>query len=209
VPDDHASTQADLLIQAELSGRASRGLQRLRRIVERIRNGVFDPVAIGRHEWRGDALLEVDGQMGLGPVVALIALSQLMTRAHDTGIAVAAIRNNNHLGMLAWYVERVASNGQAAITLTTSEALVHPWGGRGGSPGGHRDRHGCRHFQAIGIPRTLADLGLPREKERWVAEQALTATRMIDNNPRPLDVGAMRRIVRAAFSGDRTALRED
>jgi LDH2 family malate/lactate/ureidoglycolate dehydrogenase len=32
--------------------------------------------------------------------------------------------------MLSWYVERVARQGQVAIATCTSEALVHPWGGR-------------------------------------------------------------------------------
>jgi LDH2 family malate/lactate/ureidoglycolate dehydrogenase len=32
--------------------------------------------------------------------------------------------------MLALYAERIAAQGQAIIALTTSEALVHPWGGR-------------------------------------------------------------------------------
>jgi L-2-hydroxycarboxylate dehydrogenase (NAD+) len=130
VSEEHADIQVDLLLHAELSGRASHGLLRLRRIVERIRNGVADPAAKGHHEWRGRAFLDVDGRMGLGPVVALSALAQLSQRARETGIAVAAVRNNNHLGMLEWYVERVACGGQVAIALTTSEALVHPWGGR-------------------------------------------------------------------------------
>jgi L-2-hydroxycarboxylate dehydrogenase (NAD+) len=130
VPDDHASVQVDLLLEAELRGRPSHGLLRLGRIAERIRNGVANPVTVGRHEWRGAAFLDVDGEMGLGPVVALAALSRIGERAKDTGLAMAAVRNNNHLGMLAWYVERVAAAGQVGIALTTSEALVHPWGGR-------------------------------------------------------------------------------
>jgi LDH2 family malate/lactate/ureidoglycolate dehydrogenase len=104
VPDNHASVQVDLLLEAELRGRSSHGLLRLSRIVERIRNGVTNPVTSGRHEWRGGAFLDVDGEMGLGPVVALAALSRIGERAQDTGIALAAVRNNNHLGMLAWYV---------------------------------------------------------------------------------------------------------
>ena len=39
-------------------------------------------------------------------------------------------------------------------------------------------------FQAIGIPRTLEDLGLPKDKQGWTAEQALGAVRLIKNNPR-------------------------
>jgi L-2-hydroxycarboxylate dehydrogenase (NAD+) len=130
VPSDNARTQLDLLVEAELSDRPSHGLLRLPRIVARIRNGVADPVTMGVAVWRSASFLQVDGRGGLGPVVAGAAVDKVCTRARETGIAVAAIANNNHLGMLSWYVERVARGGQTAIALSTSEALVHPWGGR-------------------------------------------------------------------------------
>ena len=130
VPEANARIQVDLLLEAELRGRASHGLLRLPRLIERIRNGVANPVTTGRMEWRGDSLLHVDGEQGLGPVVGFAALAQLSARARANGVAVATIRNNNHLGMLALYAERVAQQGQVIIALTTSEALVHPWGGR-------------------------------------------------------------------------------
>jgi alcohol dehydrogenase len=63
-------------------------------------------------------------------------------------------------------------------------------------------------FRSVGIPHTLADLGLAREKASWVAEQALTATRLVNNNPRPLNLEAMERIVHAALTGERSELRE-
>ncbi|MEE6274297.1 iron-containing alcohol dehydrogenase [Georgenia wangjunii] len=61
---------------------------------------------------------------------------------------------------------------------------------------------------SVGIPATLADLGLPGDRLRWTAEQALGAARLVANNPRPLDVDALEQIVRAAYTGDRAALRE-
>ena len=100
-PDTHARLQVDLLLEAELRDRPSHGLLRLARIVERIRNRVADPKATGSHTWRGEALLEVDGQRGLGPVVACAALDAIAEKARRTGISVAAIANNNHLGMMA------------------------------------------------------------------------------------------------------------
>jgi LDH2 family malate/lactate/ureidoglycolate dehydrogenase len=130
VPAGAAGLQADLLVAAELRGHPSHGVLRLRRIVERIRSGVADPRTTGAHSWRGSALLEVDGEQGLGPVVATSALRAVQERARTTGLAAAVIRHNNHLGMLSWYVERVAREGQIAIATCTSEALVHPWGGR-------------------------------------------------------------------------------
>jgi L-2-hydroxycarboxylate dehydrogenase (NAD+) len=130
VPADHAAIQIDLLLEAELRGVPSHGLLRLDRVIQRIANGVADPHAKGHHIWRSDAFLSVDGQMGLGPVVANAALAAIQERAQETGIALAAITNSNHIGMLGWYAENVASEGQNIIALSTSEALVHPWGGR-------------------------------------------------------------------------------
>ena len=130
VPPEHAQTQIELLLDAELRGVPSHGLLRFERIVARIANGVADAKTRGKHDWRGEAFLSVDGRAGLGPVVARHAVETIAERAKTTGIAVAAIANNNHIGMLAWYAEAIAEAGQVAIILTTSEALVHPFGGR-------------------------------------------------------------------------------
>jgi alcohol dehydrogenase class IV len=61
---------------------------------------------------------------------------------------------------------------------------------------------------SVGVPATLAELGLPHDQLRWTAEQAMGAERLVANNPRPLDVDALEHIVRAAHAGDRAALRE-
>lgn len=61
---------------------------------------------------------------------------------------------------------------------------------------------------SVGVPATLAELGLPADQQRWTAEQALGAERLVANNPRRLDVEALEHIVRAAHAGDRAALRE-
>lgn len=130
VPEPFARLQADLLIEAQMRGYASHGLLRLPRIIERIVNGVTSPTRSGAHEWIGHSFLRVDGERGLGPVVAHSALGVLKQRAQRSGIALGAIRNSNHIGMLAWYGESIARDGLVLIASTTSEALVHPWGGR-------------------------------------------------------------------------------
>jgi LDH2 family malate/lactate/ureidoglycolate dehydrogenase len=129
-PRAHAHVQADLLTEAELRGHPSHGLLRLPRLVARIVNGVLDPAAVGSHRWAKPALLVTDGQDGFGPVVALAALERVMDRARETGSATAVISGNNHLGMLAYYADHVARRGQLLIATTSTEALVHPWGGR-------------------------------------------------------------------------------
>lgn len=130
VPQSFADIQTDLLLEAQMRGYASHGVLRLPRIIERIVNGVSSPGSSGIHEWVGDCFLRVDGGRGLGPVVALSALDALKGRARRSGVAIAAIRNSNHIGMLAWYGDNVAREGLILIASTTSEALVHAWGGR-------------------------------------------------------------------------------
>jgi alcohol dehydrogenase len=56
----------------------------------------------------------------------------------------------------------------------------------------------------IGIPPTLKELGLTEDQLQYVAELGLRSARLIDNNPRPLDVDALLEITRAAYAGDRT-----
>lgn len=130
VPPKHAALQRELLVDAELRGIASHGLLRLPRIIERIANGVGDPRTIGRHDWRAPGFLHVDGERGLGPVVADAAIVALAERASTQGVAIASVANANHIGMLGFYAERAALSGKVLIALSTSEALVHPWGGR-------------------------------------------------------------------------------
>ncbi len=125
----HAECQARVLVEAELRGHPSHGLQRLPRILARIERGLIDPRTKGEGHWRSGAVLEVDGLRGLGPVVALAALDRLVERVSACGIAMAAIRNSNHLGMLAYYVEQIAAGGRIGIAMSSSEALVHPFGG--------------------------------------------------------------------------------
>jgi alcohol dehydrogenase len=62
-------------------------------------------------------------------------------------------------------------------------------------------------FASIGIPRTIADLGVTAAQLPQIAEQALGIARLIKNNPRPIGPDDMNRLVEAAFSGDRAALR--
>jgi LDH2 family malate/lactate/ureidoglycolate dehydrogenase len=130
VPTASAALQAELLVAADACGQPSHGVMRLPRIVRRIVNRVTDPAATGDHMWTGTATLAVDGRQGLGPVVATRALDAIMERSRSTGISTALLRNTNHLGMLGWYVAAAARSGHVALVFCTSEALVHPWGGR-------------------------------------------------------------------------------
>jgi alcohol dehydrogenase len=62
-----------------------------------------------------------------------------------------------------------------------------------------------RMFAAVGIPATLKALKLPKDRIEWIAEQAIGIGRLIKNNPRPIDLASMKRLLLAAFEGDLAA----
>lgn len=61
-------------------------------------------------------------------------------------------------------------------------------------------------FARIGIPVTLRELGLTEDRIDQVAEQSIGITRLIQNNPRPLPIDDMRRLIGSAFNGNLSAL---
>lgn len=134
---DHGATksdahvQAEQLLEAELRGHASHGLRRIPVLCGRLRAGLIISGIAPSAVWSSDSALSVDGNDGFGPVAAHAALDELLPRAAQTGIAAATVRRGHHIGMLAPYLERMVAEGFVAIVFTTSEGLVHPWGGAG------------------------------------------------------------------------------
>lgn len=54
----------------------------------------------------------------------------------------------------------------------------------------------------VGIPRSLADIGVERRDLPALARDALTVTRLIRNSPRPADLAALELILDAAWHGE-------
>jgi L-2-hydroxycarboxylate dehydrogenase (NAD+) len=126
-----AAVQAEQLLEAELRGHPSHGIRRVAVLAGRLRAGLIVSGVAPGIEWTSASCLAVDGNLAFGPVAAHAALDELLPRAEETGAAVASVRRSHHIGMLAPYVERIAAAGCVALVLSTSEGLVHPWGGAG------------------------------------------------------------------------------
>lgn len=126
---EEATIQADVLTEADLRGVQSHGLQRLPVLVERVRKGLLRVASEPVLNWTSDAVLCVDGRDGFGTAIADRCLKEIAPAARAHGIAALAIRDTSHLGMLGYYCNRQAEEGLVCIGMTTSEALVHPYGG--------------------------------------------------------------------------------
>ncbi len=58
---------------------------------------------------------------------------------------------------------------------------------------------------AVGVPGSLAELGISELDLLRIADDASTISRLVDNSPRKLDRDALIEILRAAWSGERTS----
>ncbi len=59
----------------------------------------------------------------------------------------------------------------------------------------------CRLEDAVGIPKSLKDIGISEKEIDDIVKDALTYERNMKNNPRPVDYESLREIVLEAYSG--------
>jgi alcohol dehydrogenase class IV len=59
---------------------------------------------------------------------------------------------------------------------------------------------------SVGIPQTVAELGVPADRLPDMARDAMSARRLVENNPRPLDEDSALVLLSAAHAGDLTVL---
>jgi alcohol dehydrogenase class IV len=140
--------------------------------------------------------------------------------AHALQYPVGALTHTPHgtgVGTLIPYVMAFNLPVRTPELAEVAHALgVEPDGGvpaggvAGGGPDGGADVRAAQaavHAAAdllasVGIPRTLAELGMPADRLSWAAGEAMTARRLVENNPRPLDEAAALALLRAAHRGD-------
>ena len=127
--EEEAFIQADVWTEADLRGIHSHGVQRLPIMVTRIQKGLLKVNVKPERTWTADAVLNVDGKDGFGTAICETSLKELIPAARKHGVAVLTVRNAAHIGMVGYYAERRAQEGFVCAGFTTTEALVHPFGG--------------------------------------------------------------------------------
>jgi LDH2 family malate/lactate/ureidoglycolate dehydrogenase len=127
--DDEAFIQADVWTEADLRGIHSHGVQRLPVMATRIQKGLLKPNVKAEKIWSTASVLNIDGKDGFGTSICELGLRELVPAVNKNGVGVLTVRNAAHIGMVGYYAERRAQEGLVCIAFTTTEVLVHPFGG--------------------------------------------------------------------------------
>lgn len=129
LPAADAETVAHALVLADLRGVDSHGVLRAGVYVERLKRRMINPTPKVRALQEGPATALLDGDNGMGPVVATAAMRLALEKARTTGTGTVAVRRGNHYGMAATYPLMALAEDCIGLTLTNGPALVTPWGG--------------------------------------------------------------------------------
>ena len=117
------------LVHADLRGVHSHGVLRVPDYVKKMTEEGVDPrgtpTIVSEH---GGAIV-VDGGNTMGQIGGTFAMKLAIEKAHNVGLAFAAVRGSNHCGAMDWYTLMAARAGMIGIAGTNALPTMAPWGG--------------------------------------------------------------------------------
>jgi len=125
-PETDAKTAAAVLLSADLRGVDSHGVARLSGYVRLWEAGRINPTPNVRvvHETPSTAV--VDGDAGLGLVVAPFAMKVAIEKAKIAGTGWVSVKNSNHYGIAGVHAMQALQHDMIGISLTNASPLVSP-----------------------------------------------------------------------------------
>lgn len=125
-PQKDAVLAADVLLSSDLRGIDSHGVARLSgyvRLWEKQRINTTPNITIV-HETATTAT--VDGDSGLGLVVAPFAMQLAMEKAEKYGSGWVSVRNSNHFGIAGYHAMQAVKKDMIGFAMTNASPLVAP-----------------------------------------------------------------------------------
>src|SRR6187551_1667712 len=124
--EEHASTSAKVLLSADLRGVDSHGVARLSGYVRlwEVKRINTDPILKIIHETPSTAV--VDGDSGLGLVVAPFSMQVAIDKAKNVGTGWVSVQNSNHFGIAGYHAMMALQHDMIGIAFTNASPLVSP-----------------------------------------------------------------------------------
>ena len=132
LPSNDAQTVADVLVQADLWGITTHG-------VSNYIKGIYVPLLSNKTITsnptiktlsEGPSVALMDGDGGMGHVVAVHAMELAINKARDTGIGAVSVTNSTHFGAAGVYSYMAAVKNMIGISMTNAAPRVVPLYGK-------------------------------------------------------------------------------
>jgi LDH2 family malate/lactate/ureidoglycolate dehydrogenase len=125
-PEQDARTAATALLSADLRGIDSHGVARLIGYVRLQEAGRANPTPHIRIIHQTPSTAVVDGDSGLGLVVAPFAMQVAIEKAEKVGTGWVSVQNSNHFGIAGYHALQAVKQDMIGIAMTNASALVAP-----------------------------------------------------------------------------------
>ena len=128
-PEEDARVVSDTLLRAEMRGFGSHGILRFPKLISSIERGFQKTKTSITTERETTTSALINGNSGLGIVVAKKAMELAIEKASSNGIAAIGVHNTNHFGMAGYYAEMAARRDMIGIVMCNTEPAMAPFGG--------------------------------------------------------------------------------
>lgn len=125
-PEADAQQASDVLLAADLRGVDSHGVARLIGYVRLWKAGRINPEPDVQIVHQTPSTATVDGDRGLGLVVAPKAMKIAMEKAEAVGSGWVSVRNSNHFGIAGYHAMLPLDQHMIGMALTNASPLVAP-----------------------------------------------------------------------------------
>ena len=124
--EEHAALATDVLIRSDLRGIDSHGVARLSGYVRLWEKGRINSKPDIKVVHETPTTATVDGDSGLGLVVAQYAMTVAIEKAKQYGSGWVSVRNSNHFGIAGYHALMAVENDMIGFAMTNASPLVAP-----------------------------------------------------------------------------------
>ncbi len=125
-PPEDAHLAAKVLLEADLRGVDSHGVARLSGYVRLWEAGRINAKPQLRIVHETPSTATVDGDGGLGLVVAPRAMDIAINKANQVGTGWVSVKNSNHFGIAGYHAMQALASDMIGVAMTNASPLVAP-----------------------------------------------------------------------------------
>ena len=129
MPRQDADLVADTLVDADLRGVHSHGATWVPTYVKALRNGWINAHPEIRVTGERGAVASMDADNGMGQLASIAGMKLAIEKAREHGIGMVGVRNSNHNGTMAYYVEMAVRESMIGFAATNGGAIMGAMGG--------------------------------------------------------------------------------
>jgi LDH2 family malate/lactate/ureidoglycolate dehydrogenase len=124
--EEHAVLASRVLLDADMRGVDSHGVARLSGYVRLWEVGRINATPDIRVIYETPSTAVVDGDRGLGLVVAPFAMKVAIEKANNVGTGWVSVKNSNHFGIAGYHAMMALEHDMIGWAMTNASALVAP-----------------------------------------------------------------------------------